>query len=125
MEWVAAYFGFQTRQQKMGVGKVPGETERSNKWTEGNHDNLVSGTNQAPSQWEPRWRNAQILTKKTWEEKGGLGAKTARITSCESNMMKMIDFSKSATELQKPKITPYYIIWLLMETASQHCLSGV
>ena len=78
MEWLAAYFGFQTRQQYMRVGKVPGETERSSKQTEGNHDNLVSGTHQAPSHWKPQWRNVQILTKKTWEGKGGLGAKTAR-----------------------------------------------
>ena len=33
----------------MRVGKVPGETERSSKQTEGNDDNLVSGTHQAPS----------------------------------------------------------------------------
>ena len=38
----------------------------------------MSGTHQAPSHWEPQWRNAQILTKKTCEGKGGLGAKTAR-----------------------------------------------
>ena len=115
MEWLAAYFGFRTCQQYMRVGKVPGETERSNKWTEGNHDYNVSGTHQAPSHWEPQWRNAQILTKKKMQRKGRAGSKTAKITSCESNMKKMIDLSKSATELQKPKVTPYYI-QLLMET---------
>ena len=42
-------FWVSNRQQLMRVGKVPGETERSSKQTEGNHDNLVSGTHQAPS----------------------------------------------------------------------------
>ena len=30
---------------------------------EGNHEHPVSDSHQAPSHWEPQWRNAQILTK--------------------------------------------------------------
>ena len=44
---------------------------------EGNHDNPVSGSLQAPSHWDwLQWRNAHILTKKTSKGKGRLGAKT-------------------------------------------------
>ena len=59
----------------MSVRKVPGETEGS---LEGNHDNPVSGTHQAPLYWEPQWTNAQILTKKNIQRGGHwrLGAKT-------------------------------------------------
>ena len=42
---------------------------------EGNHDNPESGTHQAPSHWEPQWKEAQILTKTVSREEGGLGAK--------------------------------------------------
>ena len=54
----------------MGVGKVPEEAEG-----EGNHDNPESDTHQAPSHWEPQWKEAQILTKTASREEGGLGAK--------------------------------------------------
>ena len=60
----------------MGVGKVSGETERELQASlKGNHDNLVSGTHQAPSHWEPQWRNAQILIKTNIQGKERLGAK--------------------------------------------------
>ena len=60
----------------MGVGKVPGETERELQASlKGNHDNLVSGTHQAPSHWEPQWRNAQILIKTNIQRGGEAGGK--------------------------------------------------
>ena len=60
----------------MGVGKVPGETERELQASlKGNHDNLVSGTHQAPSHWEPQWRNAQILIKTNIHRGGEAGGK--------------------------------------------------
>ena len=60
----------------MGVGKVPGETERELQASlKGNHDNLVSGTHQAPSHWEPQWRNAQILIKTNIQMEGEAGGK--------------------------------------------------
>ena len=60
----------------MGVGKVPGETERELQGSlKGNHDNLVSGTHQAPSHWEPQWRNAQILIKTNIQRGGEAGGK--------------------------------------------------
>ena len=60
----------------MGVGKVPGETERELQASlKGNHDNLVSGTHQAPSHWEPQWRNAQILIKTNLQRGGEAGGK--------------------------------------------------
>ena len=54
----------------MGVGKVPGETEGSHKTSklEGNHDNPVRGIHQAPSHWEPQWRNVQILIENIQSE---------------------------------------------------------
>ena len=76
----------------MSVRKGPGKTEGS---LEGNHDNPVSGTHQAPSYWEPQWRNAQILTKKTskGEGTGGLGQKQlSKATAHEGNISKIIDF---------------------------------
>ena len=79
----------------MGVGKVPAETEGSCRWVqEGNHDNPVSRNHQAPSHWEPQWRNAQILTKthpkgkKSWEQK------SATATTQESNVSEIIDQQK-------------------------------
>ena len=58
----------------MGVGKVPGETERELQASlKGNH--LVSGTHQAPSHWEPQWRNAQILIKTNIQRGGEAGGK--------------------------------------------------
>ena len=60
----------------MGVGKVSGETERELQASlKGNHDNLVSGTHQAPSHWEPQWRNAQILIKTNIQRGGEAGGK--------------------------------------------------
>ena len=60
----------------MGVGKVPGETERELQASlKGNHDNLVSGTHQAPSHWEPQWRNSQILIKTNIQRGGEAGGK--------------------------------------------------
>ena len=60
----------------MGVGKVPGETKRELQASlKGNHDNLVSGTHQAPSHWEPQWRNAQILIKTNTQRGGEAGGK--------------------------------------------------
>ena len=60
----------------MGVGKVPGETERELQASlKGNHDNLVSGTHQAPSHWEVQWRNAQILIKTNIQRGGEAGGK--------------------------------------------------
>ena len=60
----------------MGVGKVPGETERELQASlKGNHDNLVSGTHQASSHWEPQWRNAQILIKTNIQRGGEAGGK--------------------------------------------------
>ena len=76
----------------MSVRKVPGKTEGS---LEGNHDNPVSGTHQAPSYWEPQWRNAQILTKNTskGEGTGGWGQKQlSKATAHEGNISKIIDF---------------------------------
>ena len=76
----------------MSVRKVPGKTEGS---LEGNHDNPVSGTHQAPSYWEPQWGNAQILTKKTskGEGTGSLGQKQlSKATAHEGNISKIIDF---------------------------------
>ena len=59
----------------MGVGKVPDEAEGGlQAILEGNHDNPESGTHQAPSHWEPQWKEAQILTKTASREEGGLGA---------------------------------------------------
>ena len=60
----------------MGVGKVSGETERELQASlKGNHDNLVSGTHQAPSHWEVQWRNAQILIKTNIQRGGEAGGK--------------------------------------------------
>ena len=60
----------------MGVGKVPDETEAGLQASlEGNHDHPKSGTQQAPSHWEPQWKEAQILTKKASREEGGLVVK--------------------------------------------------
>ena len=52
---------------------------------EGNHDKHVSGTHQAPSQWRPQWKKAQILSKKNISEDSSgngidiLKSKTERI----------------------------------------------
>ena len=55
----------------MGVGKVPDETEAGLQASlEGNHDHPKSGTQQAPSHWEPQWKEAQILTKKSIQRGG-------------------------------------------------------
>ena len=40
-------------------------------WCEGNHNNPVSGTHQAPSHWEPRWKILYLLTKTHPEERKG------------------------------------------------------
>ena len=42
------------------------------------------------------------------DAKGGEGWEQKQLERDLSNMKKMIDLSKSATELQKPKIMPYY-----------------
>ena len=53
----------------MAVVKVPGETEGAVR--EPNHENPVDGNHQAPSHWEPQWRNSQILEgREGWEQNG-------------------------------------------------------
>lgn len=62
----------------MSVGKVPGKTEgMAQSSLEGNHDNLVSGTHQAPSYWVEKCTDTY---QKTPRGKGGLGAKNAKAT---------------------------------------------
>ena len=106
----------------MSVRKVPGKTEGS---LEGNHDNPVSGTHQAPSYWEPQWREAQILTKIASREKGGLGAKN-NYNYCTQKQREQNDWllwkhCKITKALLNPEIDPHTISE--GETAGQHCLA--
>ena len=61
---------------------------------EGKHDNPVSCNHQAPSHWEPQWKNAQILTKTHPEGRESWGQKSAKATTHESNVGEMIDQQK-------------------------------
>ena len=79
---------------------------------EGNHDNPVSGSLQAPSHWDLQWRNAHILTKKHPKgREGKAGSKnwaTCKATACESNMSKMIDFRESTVKYARAQEHPIY-----------------
>ena len=62
----------------MSVGKVHGQTEgMAQASLEGNHDNPVSGTYQAPSHWVKKCTD---IYQKPSRGKGGLGAKNAKST---------------------------------------------
>ena len=66
----------------MGVGKVSGQTEEMVQASlEGNHDNPVSSTYQAPSYWVEKCTDTY---QKTSRGKGGLGAKNAKATAHKS-----------------------------------------
>ena len=70
---------------------------------EGNHDNPVSGTHQAPSHWEPLWKKAQILSKKNIQSGGRVGGKTQlELLHAKATWAKTIDFSKSAVKSLRP-----------------------
>ena len=108
----------------MGVGKVPDEAEGGlQAILEGNHDNPESGTHQAPSHWEPQWKEAQILPKTASREEGWLGAKNNDNYSIQSKVSKMIDSYESAVKSLRPCQTPRPShIQLVVKTAGQDCL---
>ena len=68
---------------------------------EGNHDNPVSGTDQALSHWDLQWRNVHILTKK--HPKGRKGWEQ-KMRKQHSNMSKMIDYRESAVKYSETSV---------------------
>ena len=98
----------------MGVGKVPDEAEGGvQAILEGNHNNPESGTHQAPSHWEPQWKEAQILTKTASREEGGLGAKNndnySMQKQSEQNDWLLQKRCKITKALPNPKTAPHTI----------------
>ena len=87
----------------MGVGKMLELTEEAASEREGNQDNPVSGTHQAPKHWEPQWNfftNTHPEGGEGWEQKG-FDTSTSKDNACKMTWPPK-ERCKNAGTLKKP-----------------------
>ena len=107
----------------MGVGKMLELTEEAASEREGNQDNPVSGTHQAPKHWEPQWKFFRYLPTPIQREGRAGRKKSLTQAQAKTTHAKWLDHQRSAVKMLGPwkslKAAPHTI---RTETAGQHCL---